>query len=167
MPTLKLTRGFDLCPEGTCVFRIYESNYDKDFGKIEVGFVNARGDVIKETFNLLDSLGEVNEKAMRSFSFLCRVALDDMSLEECDPTAIVNHFIEGNVVHTQSPSKKDPNKMNTYANIRDKKSATGWDTEPSEKAKTLGTKVDGSVFGGATAETPATSNFDINSFLNS
>ncbi len=140
MAQLKLTSGFTVCPEGVHIFRIYKVDYDQDFGKLTVYLVNAKGITHTERFSLIGNNGVVNEKACNAFSYFAKTALNDFSLDEIDHNDLVGHYIKAEVVHTITPSTKDPSKTMTFANLTNKWVADGFDTTPVAKALTLGTE---------------------------
>src|SRR5574344_1464886 len=98
MARIPMTSGFTLIPEGTYVFRIYDVKYDETFGKLSVMMVNAQG--MKHTENF--------------------------SVTDIDHTDIIGHYIRAEVVHTKMPSRKDPTKTVTFANLGDKSPADGF-----------------------------------------
>ena len=130
--------GFSIIPEGEYVFRIYEVNRDVNFGKIEIKLINAKGQTMTERFTLMQQDGEYNEKALSAFSYFAKTAMNNFDMEDVEPKDLVNHYIRAEVVYTESPSKKNPNKTVTFANLGDKSPADGFDTEPVERALTLG-----------------------------
>ena len=138
MATIQMTSGFSICPEGRHIFRIYKVDYDKDFGKLAVHLITAKGITHIERFSLMGANGEMNDKACNAFSFFAKTALNDFSIEEIDHTDLVNHYIGGEIVHTTSPNRNDPTKTVTFANITNKWVADGFDTEPCKKALELG-----------------------------
>jgi len=138
MARIPMTSGFALIPEGTYVFRIYEAKYDEEFGKIEIKLVNAAGMTHTERFSIKDKNDELNEKALNAFSYFAKTAMNDFSLEDVDPSELVDHFICAEVVHTKLPSNKDPNKTVTFANLGDKSPAEYFDTDPVARALTIG-----------------------------
>lgn len=138
MARIPMTSGFTLIPEGTYVFRIYDVSYDEEFGKIEIKLVNAAGMTQTERFTIKDKNDEPNEKALNAFSYFAKTAMGDYTLEDIDPMELIDHFIEAEVVHTELPSNKDPNKTVTFANLGDKAPAEYFDTEPVSRALTLG-----------------------------
>lgn len=138
MAQIKLPSGFTVCPEGVHIFRIYKVDYDQDFGKLTVYLVNAKGITHTERFSLIGNNGVVNEKACNAFSYFAKTALNDFSIEEIDHNDLVNHYIKAEVVHTVTPSTKDPSKTMTFANLTNKWVADGFDTTPVSKALTLG-----------------------------
>ena len=138
MATIHMTSSFTVCPEGTHIFRIYNVDYDADFGKLVVYMVNAQGITHSERFNLMNKDGSPNEGACGAFSYFAKTALNNFGLEEIDHTDIINHYIKAEITHTVVPSTKDPNKTVTFANIGDKWVADGFDTTPCKKALELG-----------------------------
>lgn len=147
---IPLTSGFTLIPEGVYVFRIYDVEEDEDFGKIEFKLVNAQGATLTERFSIMKQDGEYNEGALNALSYFIKTALnryDLGDLDEVDTKDTINHYIKAEVKHTKLPSTKDPSKTVTFANLGDKFPAEGFDTEPVEKALTLGKP--------ATTSTPA------------
>lgn len=139
MSRIPLTSGFTLIPEGEHVFRIYNVKEDEDFGKIEIDMVNAQGITHKERFSLRQQDGEFNEKALGAFSYFANTALNDYGRDDVEPLELVGHYIKGVIEHTVLPSNKDPKKTVTFANIREKYPADGFETTPVPRALTLGT----------------------------
>ena len=138
MARIPMTNGFTLIPEGTYVFRIYDVKYDEEFGKIEIKLVNAAGMTHTERFSIKDKNDELNEKALNAFSYFAKNAMGNFDLEDIDPEELIDHFICAEVVHTKHPSNKDPNKTVTFANLGDKSPAEYFDTEPVDRALSLG-----------------------------
>lgn len=138
MARIPMTSGFTLIPEGEYVFRIYDATYDEDFGKIEIKLVNAQGATHTERFSIKDKNDEYNEKALNAFSYFAKTAMNDFSLEDVEPSNLINHYIWAEVIHTKLPSNKDPNKTVTFANLGDKAPADGFDIEPVARALSLG-----------------------------
>ena len=139
MANIKLSGGFKVCPEGKHIFRIYRVDYDPDFGRIAVYLVNAKGNTHIERFQLMSQNGEMNDKACNAFSFFAKTALNNDKLTEIDHNDLVNHYIGGLIVHKIEPSRTEPGKTVTFANITDKWVAECFDTEPVAKALALGT----------------------------
>ena len=138
MAIIPMTSGFTICPEGKHIFRIYKVDYNADFGKLAVYLVNAKGVTHIERFSLMNQDGSMNDKACNVFSFFSKTALNNFELAEIDHTDLVNRYIGGEIVHTTSPSRNDPTKTMTFANITTKWVADGFDTEPVAKALNLG-----------------------------
>lgn len=140
MARIAMTSGFTLVPEGTQVFRIYNTTYDEEFGKVAVYLVNAQGITHRENFSLLDNNGQPNEKAYNAFSYFAKTALNDFTVEDIDHTDIIGCYIRAEVIHTKLPSNRDPKKTVTFANLGDKSPADGFDTTPVPAALTMGTE---------------------------
>ena len=140
MPTIQLTGGFTVCPEGTHIFRIYKVDYNQEFGKLNIHLVNAQGITHVERFSLINASGVPNDRAYNAFSYLAKTALNDPYRTAIDPNDLVNHYIKAEVVHTIVPSNKEEGKTITFANLSNKWAADGFDTTPVEKALTLGTE---------------------------
>lgn len=142
MANIQLSSGFGVCPEGKHIFRIYKVTYDETFGKLVVYMVNAKGITHIEKFSLMSNNGEMNEKACNAFSFFAKTALNNFQLDAIDHTDLINHYIGGEIVHSKVPSTNEPGKTMTFANMNEKWVADGFDTEPVEKALTLGTETE-------------------------
>ena len=137
MARIPMTSGFTLIPEGVYVFRIYDASYDEEFGKIVVKLVNAQGATQTEKFNIKDNNDEINEKALNAFSYFAKTAMNDFTLEDVDPEELIDHYIRAEIVHTQSPSRKDPTKNVTFSNLGDKSPADGFDTDAVPRALSM------------------------------
>ena len=169
MATIPMTSGFTICPEGKHIFRIYQVDYDKDFGKLVVHMVNAQGITHKENFSLFRADGSMNEGACNAFSFFARTALNDFSREAIDHAELVNHYIGAEVAHTVQPNRNDPTKNVTFANLAGEKwVANGFDTTPVKKALTLGLESEPLTSTTPTTpvtDTPTTKGLDLDSLL--
>lgn len=138
MATIQMTGGFNVCPEGRHIFRIYRVDYDKDFGRVSVFMVTAQGNTHVEKFFLMGNNGEMNDKACNAFSFFAKTALNNFSVAEIDHTDLIDRYIGAEITHTVSPNRNDPSKTVTFANIGEKWVVDGFDTVPCKKALTLG-----------------------------
>lgn len=127
MARIPMTSGFTLIPTGEYVFLIEDVKYDEKFGTLEVKLVTADGMKHTERFSLMDNNGDANEKALNAFSYFAKTALNDFSVADIDHTDLIGHYIRAEVVHTKMPSRKDPNKTVTFANLGDKAPADGFD----------------------------------------
>jgi len=143
MARIGLTSGFELIPEGEYVFRIWDVEYDEEFGKMVIKLVTADGKKHQERFSLKDQDDQPNEKALNAFSYFAKTALNDFSREEIDEKELIGHYIRAEVVHTKQPNRKDPTKTITFANLGDKAPADGFDgavsapaPKPSQTAST-------------------------------
>lgn len=165
MAKIPMTSGFSLIPEGTYVFRIYDVAYDETFGKITVKLVNAKGMTHTERFQIKDSKGEANEKALNAFSYFAKTALNDFSLEYVDPDELIDHYIEAEVVHTKVESNKEAGKMVTFANFGDKSPADGFNEEPVARALSLGRESEAPKSEAPKTEAKTGSSLDLDSLL--
>ena len=138
MARIPLTSGFVLIPEGEYVFRIYDVEYDEDFGKILVKLVNAQGLTHTERFTIKNADDEYNEKALNAFSYFAKTALNDFGAEGIELSELIDRYIRAEVTHTVLPNRNDPTKTVTFANLGDKSPADGFDTDPVARALTLG-----------------------------
>ena len=123
MARIPMTSGFTVIPEGEYVFRIYDVQYDEEFGKLTVRMVTADGLKHDERFSLKDSNDQPNEKALNAFSFLAKTALNDFSVTDIDHTDLIGHYLRAEVVHTVQPNRNDPTKNVTFANLGNKSPA--------------------------------------------
>lgn len=168
MATIQMTaRTFRVCPEGKHIFRIYQVDFNQDFGQVVVHMVTAQGDTHRETFRLMRADGSMNDGACDAFSFFARTALNDYSREEIEHTELVNHYIGAEVVHNVQPNRNDPTKTVTFVNLTGEKwVAEGFDTTPVPKALTLGTETTEAPKATAPADgAPATTGLDLNALL--
>lgn len=100
MARIKLTdTGYTLIPEGVHVFKITEVEYDETFGKMTVTMQTQDGQKHFERFSLLKQNGEVNEGAIKAFSFLAKTALNNFEVDEIDEQDLVNCYISATVKH--------------------------------------------------------------------
>jgi hypothetical protein len=164
MAIIPMKSTFTIIPEGTHIFRIYNVEYDKDFGKLTVHLVNAQGITHKEMFRLMNNDGSMNEGACGAFSYLAKTALKKYDIEEIDHTDIIGCYIKAEVKHTVVPSTKDPSKNVTFVNLGDKWEAEYFDTEPCKKALELGT-APATTPAAAPAPTAQPTGLDLNSLL--
>ena len=139
MARVPMRDGFMPIPAGTYVFRIYDTAYDEDYGKIQVKMVTAQGMTHVERFSIKDKNDELNDRALAAFSYFAKTALNDFDRQEdVDPEELIDHYIGAEVVHNIVPSNKDPNKSMTFANLGDKFPADGFDTEPTARSLSMG-----------------------------
>lgn len=101
-------RKFILIPEGTTTFKIVkvdDSKYEK-FGKLEVKMQTAKGETHIESFTLLKNNGDLNEGALKAWSYFARTCLNNFQADEIDTQDIVGCYIVATVKH-ESYEKKD------------------------------------------------------------
>ncbi len=109
MAKMKLAEStFTLIPEGTTTFKVMEVNDEKyeDFGKLEVKLQTAKGETHIERFTLIKSNGELNEGALKAWSYFARTCLNNYNVDEIDTQDIVGCYITATVKHETYTRKK-------------------------------------------------------------
>lgn len=117
---------FSLIPEGVTTFKVVEvddSKYD-DFGKISVKLQTAKGETQVETFSLISNNGEINEGALKAWSFFARTCLNNYSVEEIDTQDVVGCYITATVEHEKYIRTKGEKKGTEATAVRLKSYAT-------------------------------------------
>lgn len=102
MAKMKLSEStFSLIAEGTTVFKVMEVDDSKyeDFGKLAVKLQTAKGETHVENFSLIKANGELNEGALKAWSYFARTCLNNFSAEEIDTQDIVGCYIQATVKH--------------------------------------------------------------------
>lgn len=126
--------GFSLIPEGTHTFKITkvdDSKYE-DFGKLEVTLQTASGATHIERFGLQTKDGEVNEGALKAWSYFARTCLNNYEANEIDSQDIVGCYITATVKHEEFESNKEPGKMLKSARLNDYAVAVGFGSGKTE-----------------------------------
>lgn len=130
MAKIKLAKGgFTLIPEGVTTFKVVEVEYDEDFGKMRVHLQTKSGQKHTEQFMLLKNDGEVNEGALKAFSYFAKTCLNNYELDEIDEQDIVGCYITATVTHREYESNKEPGKMLKSAQLNDYTVAVGFANE--------------------------------------
>lgn len=120
MAKIKLSdNNFKIIPEGVTTFKIMEVDDSKyeDFGKLSVKMQTAKGETHTETFTLTKKSGELNEGALKAWSYFARICLNNSSADEIDTQDIVGCYITVTVKHEKSEGTGD-NAGKTYTNVR-------------------------------------------------
>jgi hypothetical protein len=121
---------FSLIPEGTTIFKVMEVDDSKyeDFGKLEVKMQTAKGQKHTERFTLLKQNGELNEGALKAWSYFARTCLNNFSVDEIDTQDIVGCYIKATVKHEDFEYTKGDKAGKTGKNVRlnDYTTATGF-----------------------------------------
>ena len=102
MAKMKLSEStFTLIPEGTTTFKVMEVDDTKyeDFGKIAVKLQTAKGETHTESFTLIKANGDLNEGALKAWSYFARTCLNNFRVDEIDTQDIVGCFITATVKH--------------------------------------------------------------------
>ena len=103
-----------LIPQGEQVLRIKEVD-DKDYSKFEkitVILEDVNGIPVKCNFNFVKDDGTANDVAEGIYTRMCRAALNDQTLDECDWDDIVGCFVRVEIEHNEG------SKGGTFANIK-------------------------------------------------
>ena len=132
MAKITLTSGgFSLIPEGTTTFKIVDVEYKEDFGKMTVNMQTKTGAKHTERFSLLKANGEVNEGALKAFSYFAKTALNNFGLDEIDDQAIVGCYITATVTHEDYDyvNKDGDRKTGKSAKLSDYAVAVGFGTD--------------------------------------
>lgn len=140
MAKIRLSEGgFTLIPEGTTVFKIVGVEYDVDFGKLKVSMQTKSGQKHTEQFSLLTKSGEVNEGALKAFSYFAKTALNNYQLDEIDHDDIVGCYIQATVKHESYSYEKDgETKSGKSARLNDYAVAVGFGSgEEKSKSENL------------------------------
>ena len=119
---------------------MYDVEYDENFGKVTIYMVNAKGRTHRELFKIMSEDGSMIDSACNRLSYFAKIALNlgNSDISEIDHKELINKYIGAKVEHTTMPHKDDPEKTVTFVNLTDKWVADGFDTEPCEKALTMG-----------------------------
>ena len=131
MAKMKLSESsFSLIPEGITTVKIMavdDSKYE-DFGILVVKMQTAKGETHSERFSLMKENGEVNEGALKAWSYFARVCLNNSRLEEIDTQDIVGCYITATVKHETYTKTKGDNagKTGTSVRLNDYVSAVGF-----------------------------------------
>jgi hypothetical protein len=135
--------GGSLLPEGRTQFKILkvdDSKYD-DFGKLEIRMVTKEGQAHTERFGLINSKGEVNEGAVKAWSFWVGTILGVWGEQEVDSDELEGKFFEGDVSQVESDSiNEDTGKPYVNNRIENMKAIDGFDgvTDDSTEEETDG-----------------------------
>lgn len=127
---------FTIIPEGTTIFKIMEvdeSKYD-DYGKLKVTLQTSSGEKHFENFSFTKANGDINEGALKAWSYFARVCLNNFQVEEIDTQDIVGCYIQATVNHekyTRTSGEKAGQEA-TAVRLKDYTSASGFN---STKAK--------------------------------
>ena len=123
-------RKFSLVPEGITTFKVMEVDDEKyeDFGKLLVKLQTAKGETHVEQFTLLKDNDEVNEGALRAWSWFARTCLNNSQADEIDTQDIVGCYITATVKHETYTATKGNNAGREMTNVRlsDYTSASGF-----------------------------------------
>ncbi|MCG3771817.1 MAG: hypothetical protein JW384_03013 [Nitrosomonadaceae bacterium] len=109
-----LNSDFKLIPEGEQVVKITkvdESDYAK-FQKLVVTVEDATGGTARVNFNFVNDDESPNEVADGIYARMCRAAMNDQTLDECDTKELVGKFVTVEIAHNEG------SKGGTFANVK-------------------------------------------------
>ena len=131
MAKMKLSESnFKIIPEGTTTFKVMkvdDSKYE-DFGKLEVELKTAKGETHIERFSLLTTKGELNEGALKAWSYFARTCLNNFSADEIDTQDVEGCYITATVKHEKYTFTKGDKagQEGTAVRLGDYATATGF-----------------------------------------
>ena len=131
MAKMKLSEStFTLIPEGTTIFKVMEVDDSKyeDFGKLAVKLQTAKGETHTENFSLIGNNGNLNEGALKAWSYFARVCLNNYQADEIDTQDIVGCYIQATVKHEKYTRTKGDKAgtEGTAVRLNDYTAATGF-----------------------------------------
>lgn len=141
MAKMKLSEAkFKLIAEGTHTFKVMEVNDEKyeDFGKLSVKLQTAKGETHVENFTLLKANGEINDGALKAWSYFARTCLNNFQADEIDTQDIVGCYITATVKHETYTRTKGENAGTEGVSVRlnDYTTATGFGDSSSKAEST-------------------------------
>lgn len=124
---------FTLIPEGVTVFKVMsvdDSKYE-DFGKLSVKLQTAKGETHNELFSIVKANGELNEGALKAWSYFARTCLNNYQADEIDTQDIVGCYIQATVKHEKYTRTKGDKAgtEGTSVRLNDYTTAVGFATQ--------------------------------------
>lgn len=137
MAKMKLSEAtFKLIPEGVTTFKVMEVDDTKyeDFGKLAVKMQTAKGETHTENFTLIKANGELNEGALKAWSFFARTCLNNFQADEIDTQDIVGCYITATVKYEKYTRTKGERAGEEATSVRlnDYTTAVGFGTVSAE-----------------------------------
>ena len=131
MAKMKLSEStYSIIPEGVTTFKVMEVDDTKyeDFGKIAVKLQTAKGEKHTEQFTLIKNSGELNEGALKAWSYFARTCLNNYRADEIDTQDIVGCYITATVKHEKYTRTQGDKKGTeaTAVRLNDYTTATGF-----------------------------------------
>ena len=142
MARMKLAEStFTLIPEGVTTFKIMkvdDSKYD-DFGRLEVTMQTAKGETHVERFSLVKNNGELNNGALKAWSYFARTCLNNYQADEIDTQDIVGCYITATVKHEayDYTNRDGEHKSGTSVRLNDYNTASGFPGANATQAEEL------------------------------
>lgn len=132
MIKLAKNEGFQIIPEGEHIFQIEKVDYDEDFGVVSLTMVTKDNMRHLEKYKLIGNDDEINEGALKAFSYLARVAMQDFSIENIEPADLEGKFVKCEVKHNKVPSTKKAGEFMTFVNLGKTYKADGFEEDGGE-----------------------------------
>lgn len=138
MAKIKLSEsGFSIIPEGVTTFKVVgvdDSKYE-DFGKLSVELQNSKGQKHFENFALTKGNGELNEGALKAWSYFAKTCLNNFQLDEIDTQDIVGCYIQATVKHEKYTRTKGDKagQEGTAVRLNDYTTAIGFDNQATKE----------------------------------
>ena len=131
MAKMKLSENaFSIIPEGVTVFKVMEVDDSKyeDFGKLSIKLQTAKGETHTENFTLIKANGDLNEGALKAWSYFARTCLNNFRADEIDTQDIVGCYIQATVKHEKYTRTKGDNAgtEGTAVRLNDYTTSTGF-----------------------------------------
>ena len=130
--------AFKLIPEGNHIFKVVEVDDTKyeDFGKLAVKLQTAKGETHTENFTIIKANGELNEGALKAWSYFARTCLNNFQADEIDTQDIVGCYIKATVKHeTYTRTKGDKaGTEGTSVRLNDYATAIGFGSQAKTEA---------------------------------
>lgn len=147
MAKMKLSENkFKMIAEGTHTFKVMEVNDEKyeDFGKLSVKLQTAKGETHVENFSFLKSNGDINEGALKAWSYFARTCLNNFQADEIDTQDIVGCYVTATVKHGTYTRTKGENAgtEGTAVRLSDYTTATGFSDKSVSAAETVEDELD-------------------------
>lgn len=138
MSKIKLVEtGWTMIPEGTYIFKVNKVTYDEDFGDMKIELITKNGLKHTERFGLQTATGEVNEGAMKAFSYTARVLLNNPDLDTIDEQDLVGCYMKATVTHkTSTTVSNKTGKPFVNVVLDDKQSTWGFDADKPQATTT-------------------------------
>ena len=134
MAKIKLSEStFTIIPEGVTTFKVAsvdDSKYE-DFGKLSVELQTSTGLKHFENFALTKGNGELNEGALKAWSYFAKTCLNNFQVEEIDTQDIVGCYIKATVKHEKYTRTKGDKagQEGTGVRLNDYTTAIGFDNQ--------------------------------------
>lgn len=132
MARMKLSENtFKIIPEGVTVFKVMEVDDSKysDFGKLSVKLQTAKGETHSENFSFLKANGDLNDGALKAWSYFARTCLNNFQADEIDTQDVVGCYVQATVKHEKYIRTQGDKKGQeaTAVRLNDYTTATGFD----------------------------------------